>query len=140
MLQIDYIDTDFNAATAFHTLGSTGGDVTSFSGYGINRVVVVSLGGDLYNNNDITISATVDLTTQAMVPAQKNVTQQCIYHTPINRTLNVNFLKISTLKLTGGGGNPVVNIIGYSYSRVTGGRYAVFDVEIDTSIENQLNL
>ena len=138
MLQIDYIDTDFNAATAFHTLGSTGGDVTSFSGYGINRVVVVSLGGDLYNNNDITISATVDLTTQAMVPAQKNVTQQCIYHTPINRTLNVNFLKISTLKLTGGGGNPVVNVIGYSYSRVTGGRYAVFDVEIDTSIENNL--
>ena len=57
MLQIDYIDTDFNAATAFHTLGSTGGDVTSFSGYGINRVVVVSLGGDLYNNNDITIAS-----------------------------------------------------------------------------------
>ena len=75
-----------------------------------------------------------------MVPAQKNVTQQCIYHTPISRTLNVNFLKISTLKLSGGGGNPVVNVIGYSYSRVTGGRYAVFDVEIDTSIEEQLNL
>ena len=138
MLQIDYIDENFNAASGFHTLGSTGGDITTFSGYGINRVVVVQLGGDLYNNNDITIAATVDATTQALVPAQKNVTQQCIYHTPINRTLDVNFLKISTLKISGGGGSPTVNVIGYSYSRVTGGRYAIFDIEIDTSIENNL--
>jgi hypothetical protein len=138
MLQIDYIDENFAAASAFHTLGGTGSDVTAFTGVGINRVVVVSLGGAIYNANDITLTATTDATIQARVPAEKSVTQQAIYHTPINRTLNVNFLKISTLKLTGGGGSPTVNIVGYSYSRVTGGRYAVFDIEVDTSIENNL--
>ena len=138
MLQIDYIDTDFNKATGYHTLGSTGSDVTSFSGYGINRAVVVSLGGDIYNNSDITITATVDATTQALIPAQKNVTQQCIYHTPINRTFKMGFIKISALKISGGGGLPTVNVIGYSYSRITGGRYAIFDLEIDTAIENNV--
>lgn len=138
MLQVDYLDENFEAQVGFHTLGSTGSDTTSFSGVGINRVVVVSLGGALYNGNDITITATTDATTQAQIPAEKNVTQQCIYHTPINRTLNLNFLKLSTLKLSGGGGSPVVNIIGYSYSRVTQGRYAVIDVEVDTSVENNV--
>lgn len=140
MLQFSYLDENFEAQTGFHTLGSSGSDVTSFTGVGINRVVVVSLGGAIYNNNDITITATTDGTNQAQIPAQKSVTQQAIYHTPINRTLNVNFLKVSTLKLTGGGGSPVVNVIGYSYSRVTGGRYAVLDIEIDTSIENNLTI
>ena len=138
MLQFSYIDENFAAQTAFHTLGSTGSDVTSFTGVGINRVVVVSYGGDTTNGNDITITATTDATNQAQIPAGKSVTQQCIYHTPINRTLNLNFLQVSTLKLSGGGGSPVVNVIGYSYSRVTGGRYAVIDIELDTSVENNI--
>lgn len=140
MLQVSYIDENFAAQTGFHTLGSTGSDVTSFTGVGINRVVVVSYGGDATNGNDITLTATTDATNQAQIPAGKSVTQQAIYHTPIDRTLKLNYLKVSTLKLSGGGGSPVVNIIGYSYSRVTGGRYAVIDVEIDTSIENNLQL
>ena len=140
MLLISYIDENNTAQDGYHVLGSSGSDTTSFTGLGVNRAVVVQLGGDLYNNNDITITATTDATTQAQIPAGKSVTQQCIYHTPINRTLNLNFLKVSTLKLSGGGGSPRVNVIGYSYSRVTGGRYAVLDVEIDTSIENNLVL
>jgi hypothetical protein len=115
MLLFTYLDENFNEATG-----------------------VVAFGTSIYNNNDITITATTDGTTQAQIPAQKSVTQQCIYHTPINRTLKLNFLKVSTLKLSGGGGSPVVNVIGYSYSRVTGGRYAVIDIEVDTSIENNV--
>ncbi len=138
MLQIDYLDENLAATSAFHTLGGTGSDVTAFTGVGINRVVVVSLGGAIYNTNDITLTATTDATIQARVPAEKSVTQQCIYHTPISRTLNVNYIQISALKISGGGGSPIVNLIGYSYSRVTGGRYAVFDVEIDTAVENNL--
>jgi len=138
MLQVSYIDENFASATAFHTLGSTGSDVTSFTGVGINRVVVVSYGGDATNGGDITFTATTDTTTQAQIPAGKSVTQQAIYHTPINRTLNLDFINLSVLKVSGGGGSPVVNIIGYSYSRVTGGRYAVIDLEVDTSVENNL--
>lgn len=140
MLQFDYIDENFEAQTAFHVLGSTGSDVTSFTGVGINRVVVVQLGSAEYNNNDITITATTDGTNQAQIPAQKSVTQQCIYHTPINRTFELDFLNFSTLKISGGGGSPRVNLIGYSYSRVTGGRYAVIDLEIDTSVSNNVVL
>ena len=140
MLQFSYLDENFEAQTAFHTLGSTGSDVTSFTGVGINRCVVVAFGGDTTNGNDITITATTDATNQAQIPAGKSVTQQCIYHTPISRTLNLNFINASVLKLSGGGGSPRVNIIGYSYSRVTGGRYAVIDIEVDTSIENNIVL
>jgi len=138
MLLISYLDADLAAATAYHTLGSTGSDVTAFTGVGINRAVVVVFGGEIYNVNDIDLTATTDATIQARIPALKSVTQQCIYHTPINRTLKLNFIKISALKVSGGGGVPVVNIVGYSYSRVTGGRYAIFDIELDTSIENNL--
>ena len=52
----------------------------------------------------------------------------------------MDFIKISALKISGGGGLPTVNIVGYSYSRITGGRYAIFDLEIDTAIENNVVL
>lgn len=140
MLQFSYIDENAEAQTAIHVLGSTGSDVTSFTGLGINRVVVVAFGSNSSNGNDITITATTDTTIQAQIPAGKSVTQQCIYHTPINRTLKISQMIISALKVSGGGGSPVVNIIGYSFSRVTLGAYAVFDIEVDTQIENNIDL
>lgn len=140
MLLFSYIDGNNTAQTGYHTLGSGGSDTTSFTGLGINRCVVVLFGSVAYNNNDITITATTDGTTQAKIPAQKSVTQQCLYHVPISRTFNLDFINLSALKISGGGGSPVVNVIGYSFSRVTSGRYAVIDLEIDTSIENNLSI
>lgn len=138
MLLINYIDADFNAQVAYHVLGATGSDVSAFTCLGINRVVVVQYGASATNVNDITLTATTDTTIQAMIPALKSVTQQCLYHTPINHTFLMDFLKVSALKLSGGGGSPTVNIQGFSFSRVTLGQYSVFDIEIDTSIENNL--
>jgi hypothetical protein len=43
-LLISYLDSNADLQTATHTLGSTGSDTTSFSGLGINRVVVLSHG------------------------------------------------------------------------------------------------
>ena len=119
-LLFTYIDGNFESQTGIHTLGSTGSDVTSFSGVGINRVVVLSTGGDAYNNNDITITATSDGTTQAQIPAEGSVTQQCIFHTQINHTFLADWLHLTALKVTGGGGSsPRITIKGYSWSRVT---------------------
>ncbi len=137
-LIVTYIDENFAEQSAFHTLGNTGGDVTSFRGYGINRVVVYSNGGYGLNENNITFAAAEDLTTQAVVPAGKSVTQQCIYHIPKGFTFLMNFTKMSVLKISGGGGNPEVEVRGYSYSRVTNTTYNIFDTSIDTNRENNL--
>lgn len=137
-LLFTYIDEDFLTQTGTHTLGSSGSDTTSFSGIGINRVVVLSNGGDGYNAADITITATTDGTTQALIPTQSSVTQQCIFHTQINHTLMLDWLFYNVLKLSGA--SPVVEVKGYSWSRVTLTRYEVFHAKIDTSAENTVEL
>lgn len=140
MLQVDYLDENFEAQIGFHVLGSTGSEVTSFSGVGINRAVVVQFGGLSSNVNDIDLTATTDTTIQARIPALESVTQQCIYHTPINRTLVVDFLHINVVKVSGGGAEPVVNLKMYSFSRITLGAYKIMDSDIDTTHSNNLVL
>ena len=138
-LLFTYLDGNFESQTGIHTLGSTGSDVTSFSGLGVNRCVVLSTGGDAYNNNDITITATTDGTTQALIPAQFSVTQQCIFHTQVNHTLLTDWLRFSVQKISGGS-SPRVTLYGYSWSRVTSCRYEIYREIIDTSVENSLEL
>jgi len=138
-LFITYIDADYHMAEGVHVLGSDGSDVTSFTGFGINRVVVLSSGSDGVNNNDINITATTDTTQQARVPAGQSVTQQCIFHTPINYSFMTDWMLINVLKLSGGSA-PRVTIKGYSYSRVTSTNYEIFRTNIDTSIINTLQL
>lgn len=140
MLQIIYIDENFTSQTAIHVLGSTGTDVTSFTGLGINRAVCISFGTDAFNTNDITITATTDATIQAVIPAENNVTQQCIYHTQINHNfLWSQYLFNSTKTVGGGGGVPEVIIKGYSFSRVTLGRYEIFRLDFDTQRGNHVD-
>lgn len=138
-LLITYLNEDFEEVTGFHTLGSTGADVTSFTGYGINRALVFQNGGAGYNNDDITITATTDGTTQAQIPAQKAVTQQAIFHTQIGHTLLMDWLFINALK-DSGGGNPKVTFYMYSWSRVTLTRYDVFEYKLDTASRESLEL
>jgi len=138
VLIITYIDANYNEITAFHTLGSTGTDTTSFTGFGINRVVVYTTGGLGWNAQDITLRASADSTIQAQVPAEKSVTQQCIYHTPINHNLLMDWVKGNVLKISGGGGNPTTTVVGYSWSRVTETRYEIFREDIDTNVENHM--
>lgn len=134
-LLFTYIDENFLSQTATHTLSNTGSDVTSFTGIGINRVVVLANGGAGYNNNDITITATTDTTTQAQIPAQNSTTQQLIFHTQINHTLLADYLRFKILKPSGGGTGKGL-IIGYSWSRVTQTRYEVFREAYATSTTN----
>ena len=140
MLLIDYLDVNYDLQQGVHVLGSTGSDVTAFTGFGINRVVVIANGGAGWNVNDITFTATTLGSIQALVPALTSVTQQVLYHTPINYILMVNQIVISVLKLTGGGGDPRVILRLYSYSRVTLTRYLVFQKSIDTTVENTIIL
>lgn len=139
VLLIDYIDTNYTLQQTTHVLSNTGNDVTAFSGYGINRAVVVSTGSTTINVADITITETTSGNTQAVIPAGQCVTQQCIFHMPITHTAIAKFLWINCLKLSGGG-SPRVNIKGYVYNRLVATRYEIFACDIDTSVQNFVNI
>lgn len=145
-LLISYLDANDDLSDGIHVLSNTGSDVTSFTGKGINRVVVLSNGGAGWNTNNITFTATTDGTTQAQIPVLKSVTQQAIYHTPRNYNLLLEWMLLNARKDAGGGNNPKVTFNIYSWSRVTLTRYNVFEYRLDTQttegkeFENPLTL
>ena len=138
-LIISYINESFEEQSTFHILGGTGSDITAFNCYGINRVVVYANGGAGTAVNNIDLTATTLGTIQARIPAGKSTTQQALFFTDIAKKFNLDSIIISCLKLTGGG-SPRVNILGYSYSRVTDTIYNILDFEIDTDVDNNLVL
>ena len=138
-LAITYIDTDGNPATSVHTLGSSGSDVTSFSGFGINRVAVSATGTADHNVNDITVAQTSG-NTEALVPATYGVTQQAIFHAGANHDAVAKFLLINVLKLSGGGGSPRVTVTGKVYNRAVDSNYIIFEHNIDTDVENTVEI
>jgi hypothetical protein len=138
-LLFTYIDENEEETTGVLTLGSSGSDVTSFSGLGINRVVVLSSGSAGFNTNDITITATTGGSTQAFLDAGTSVTQQLIAHIPANTTGIGKFLFVNALRLSGGSAPRVVFKVKV-YSRITQTTYEVFRYEMDTGVQNSLAL
>lgn len=136
-LFFSYVDENGEAATANHTLGSTGSDVTSFSGFGINRIAVSSSGSANVNTNDITITETTGATKQAFIPAGESVTQQVIFFTPSNGYAVGKFLWINANKISGGG-SPRVTLKAYAFNRNVETQYEIFRIVIDTSSENTI--
>jgi len=128
-----YIDSSGLPATATHTLGNDGSDVTSFSGLGINRIAVSATGTADKNTNDITVTATTGSTVQAVVSALGSVTQQAIFFVGSNHQAIAKYLWWNLAKP--GGGNALVLIKGYVYSRAVDTFYEVFRVEVDTTVE-----
>lgn len=137
-LLFTYIDENNKEINAIHVLGSSGSDVTAFTGLGINRCLVYANGGDGFNANNITITATTDATTQSQIPAELSVTQQCIFFTPIGKKFVLDFIRFNALKLSGS--SPKITLRLYSYSKFTGTRYLFFTDEIDTSVHNNVEI
>lgn len=141
LVQIIGIDADFNEIEEFVTMDGTTAVTTANSYLGVNRAFVIASGSSNVNVGDINITDTAGTVgIQSQIPAGSSVTQQCIYHTPINHNFLADWFKANVLKLSGGGGAPVVNIRGYSYSRVTGTNYEVLNIDLDTSLENTIEL
>lgn len=135
-LLIYYLDSNYERQVAVHVLSNTGSDVTSFSGLGISRAVVYANGGIGYNVNDITFTATTATTTQAQIPAGKSVTQQLLFHTQIQHNFLCKQIRGNCLRISGAGTQPIVTIRLWSYSRVTGTKYQVFEQRLDTDVNN----
>jgi hypothetical protein len=138
-LFIDYIDENGLSAQTQLTLDATGSQVTSFSGFGINRAAVVNSGSAQTNTNNITITETTGATIQALIPASEGVTQQCIFHTDANSDAVARYLWINANKLSGGG-SPRITIKGYVFNRTYETRFEVFRCTIDTSSESFVSL
>lgn len=138
-LYFDYVDENGLYATTIVTLDSSGSQVTSFSGFGINRVAVVDTGSAQTNTNDITVTATTGGSTQAIIPALEGVTQQAIFHTDANSQAVAKYLWFNINKIAGGG-SPRVTIKAYVFNRTYSTRFEVFRATIDTAVENTINL
>ena len=138
-LYFQYVDTDGLDAIAVHTLGSSGSDVTSFTGLGINRIAVSSSGSTQTNGAIITVTETTGGTTQAVLPALGGVTQQCVFHVDSNSDAVAKFLWLNINK-TSGGATPKVKIKAYVFNRAVQTRFEVFRVNVDTSAENTVDI
>ena len=138
-LIITYIGSDDLEATAYHTMGNTGSDVSLFTTKGVNRVVAL-VNGAISNVNDITLTATIDATIQAVIPAGKGVTQQAIFHTEIGKTTIIDTLFLNAQRVAGGGADPKVTFNIYSWSRVVNSRFDVFEFQLNTATNEHLDL
>ena len=138
-LFIVYVDENGLKQQTQVTLDGSGSQVTSFSGFGINRVAVVNSGSVQSNANDITITETTGATVQAFVPAGQGVTQQCVYHTDANSDAVARYLWINANKLSGGG-SPRIVVKGYVFNRTYATLFEVFRCTIDTSSESFVSL
>ena len=135
-LYFAYVDSSGLSAIAVHTLGSSGSDVTSFSGLGINRCAISSAGTTQTNGANITITETTGGTTQAFIPSGDGTTQQCIFHVDANSDGVAKYLYFNINKISGGGGDPKVTVKAYVFNRQFQIKFEVFRSTIDTSVEN----
>lgn len=132
-----YLDANGLDAIGVHTLGSSGTDVTTFSGLGINRCVVGNSGSADFNVSAITVTATTGGQVAAYLEPEGSTTQQAILYVPDNAKAVAKSLMINVIKLAGGSA-PKVTVIGYVWNRSIATRFEVFRYSLDTSVENHL--
>lgn len=137
LLAITYIDANGDEVTGTHTLGSSGTDTTSFSGFGINRVAVSQTGSAQTNNAVITLTHTTSGNKMAVVPANAGVTNQCFYTMPANADGVAKFIWLNAGKGTGSG-NPKLQIRMRIFNRQVATYFDVFNALIDTSADQTI--
>lgn len=138
-LAITHVNSDGNLETFVHTLGSSGSDVTTASGFGINRVAVSASGTAQTSVSDITITETTGGTEQALIKGGESVTQQAIFVIPADSTGVTKWLWINVGKPSGGGSAKVL-IRGRVYNRNVDTYYEVFSAIVDESVETTIQI
>lgn len=133
------IDANRQAVTEVVTMNGTTNVVTASSWLGINRAAVYLAGSSDTNVGNITITATTGGSTQAYIAAGEGTTQQAIFFTQADHTFLADWLLINCTKLAGGA-SPRVTIKGWVQSYVSNGKYEVFRYNMDTSVENSVEL
>lgn len=112
---------------------------TSLTWYGINRCALYLVGSGGGNEGTISIVGNTSTDNYAAVPAGEGTTQQCIFHVPSNYTFLPDWIWLNVRKLSGGTA-PRVTVKGWVYAALTGARYEVFRANIDTAVENTVQV
>jgi hypothetical protein len=116
------------------------GVTTTNQWLGVNRVASFLAGSGQTNAGTITVDTTTGVSIQAEMPAGQGVTQQCIFHVPADTQFIAEGLWVNCRKLTGAGGSPRVTAKFQVYSAVNNTVQEVFRVDIDTDVENIVDL
>ena len=132
------VDANREALIEVVQMDGTNPVTTSGTFFGVNRAAIYLSGATGWNVGNITITATTGGSTQAQIPATGGTTQHAFFFTQASHTALLDYLKINTNKI--GGSSPVVTILGYVTSFVSGSRFEVFRAVIDTSVENTVEI
>ena len=134
------VDQNYEEITEVLTLDGTTTVTTTNTFYGVNRVVPFLCGSTKNNVGTITGTQTTSGITVAEIPATLCSTQQCIFYCQAKHVFIASYITVNAVKLSGGGGNPLVTIRGYVYSPVANANIQVFKTKIDTQIENTVQI
>jgi hypothetical protein len=134
------IDANRKYAVEVVFLDGTTPVVTTSTWLGINRMAIYAAGSGQINAGAITATAVTGSTVQGSIPAGEGSTQTAIFFTQDEWQTLVNEVKVNAVKITGGGGSPVVTAKMWVFSFVSNAKYEVLRVSMDTSVENSFDL
>lgn len=134
------VDENRASMTEVLTLSGTSTVTTTGTYYGINRVSPFLCGSGKTNAGTITGTQTTSSITLAQMPIGETVTQQAIFYVQTNHTFLADWLHINVVKISGGGGDPLVTIRGYVWSPVANAKIQIFKAKIDAERENTIDL
>lgn len=140
-LVLYYVDSNWNEGIEVISLNGTNTVTTNAKIIGINRVSIFKSGSSLSNVGEITITASSSGNVMASVPVGSGTTEQAIFYVADKHNFLMDWLFLNVRKLSGGTA-PRVTLTGWVYSEVSTSFYDVLKINIDTTIENtiQLNL
>jgi len=134
------IDENYLAITEVVTLNGTTPVVTTNQWIGVNRAAIYLAGSGGENAGDINITVTTSGVAQAQIPTSAGSSQHAFFFVQAGHQALMDWLYINMVKISGGGGSPVVTTKAYVTSLVSGARYEVFRDYIDTAVENHTEL
>jgi hypothetical protein len=114
--------------------------VTTSTWLGVNRMSIYAAGSGNVNAGTITATSVTGSHVQAQIPAGEGTTQQAIFFTQDEWQTLVNEVKVNAVKITGGGGSPVVTLKMWVHSFVSSAKYEVLRITLDTAVENSFDL
>lgn len=133
------IDANRKSQIVVITMTGTTPVVTTETWLGVNRISIGLSGSSKVNTGTITATATTDLTIQGQVPAGQGTSQQCIFFTQAGHQSLAKWVTMNIVRF-GGGSEPVVTLKGWVYSSISNSKYEVVRVNIDASIQNNIQL
>lgn len=133
------VDSNWNPQTEVIEMDGTTIVTTATSWIGISRMAVHTASTTKANAGIITATSSVSGYTLGQIPDGDGTSQQSIFYVPADHQALADWLLVNVRKLAGGTA-PRVTIRAWVYSAVSNSEYEVFRYDLDTNIENHIDL